>query len=306
MTKKRAGWYAAAQAGYACFLRIAQSLFGVDFAKQIDAKLRFHRKLNLKNPQTLADKVSYISLHTLPELAVTCTDKWEVRSYVRNKGLGEILIPVYGGAISDADDLDFLRLPDRFVLKATHGCRMNLVCTDKTELSEAACRETIARWLRTTYGTYSMEPHYRSIPHRVYCEECLGAPEQMVDYKIHCLNGEPSFILVCNARTSDADQASAVTMNLYDLDWNWIDGLQTYGRHCPGKGNVPRPEHLEQMIQIARVLSADFDFVRVDLYDIKGKVYFGELTFTPANGVFPSYKEELLKAEGKKLRITER
>lgn len=290
-----------AKTAYAAVLRAAEAAFGLDGAKKLDVLLRFRKKLNLKNPQTLAEKVVYLSLHGLPELAVSCTDKWEVRKYVAQKGLEEILIPVCGEAVSRAEDVDFEALPDRFVLKATHGCSMNYVCMDKAALNRRECVERMKRWLKTTYGTFSVEPHYRRLPHRIYCEEYIGGAEGIVDYKIHCLNGKPSFILVCSGRAD-----SAVTMDIFDLDWNPLDAVQAYKRHVPGTGVVPRPENLERMLQIARTLSRDFDFVRVDLYNVDGRIYFGELTFTPANGVFPSYKPDFLAREGQKLSITGR
>lgn len=286
---------------YAAVLRGVESLFGLDAAKKLDVFLRFRKFLDLKNPQTLAEKVVYISLHALPELAVTCTDKWEARRYVAQKGLEEILIPVCGEAVSSAEGVDFDALPDSFVLKATHGCDMNYVCADKTALNREECLASMNHWLKTTYGTFSVEPHYRKLPHRIYCEKYIGSADGLMDYKIHCLNGKPSFILVCSGRAG-----SAVTMDIFDLDWNWLDAVQTYKRHVPGTGAVPRPKNLEKMLRIAETLSQGFDFVRVDLYDVDGRVYFGELTFTPANGVFPSYKQELLEREGKQLNITGR
>lgn len=289
------------KSGYAIILAGTEALFGLETAKKLDVLVRFRKILNLKEPQTLAEKVVYISLYALPELAVTCTDKWEARRYVAQKGLEEILIPVCGEAVSRAEDVDFAVLPNRFVLKATHGCGMNYICPEKAALDRTECLETMKRWLKTTYGTFSVEPHYRKLPHRVYCEEYIADEDGLTDYKIHCLNGKPSFILVCSGRVG-----SAVTMDIFDLDWNWLNAVQTYQRHVPGTGAVPRPQNLEKMLQIAQTLSRDFDFVRVDLYDVNGRVYFGELTFTPANGVFPSYKKDFLEREGKKLNITGR
>lgn len=298
--------YEAAKTGYGIFLRAVEKIGGLDVAKVVDVRLRFGKKLNLRDPQTLAEKVCYISIHTLPKLAGQCTDKWAVRDYVSSKGLEDILIPVCANAVTDPEDLDFDQLPNRFVLKAAHGCGMNLICTDKQKLDVGVAKQKMRQWLETTYGTYSVEPHYRSLPHRVYAEACIADPETLIDYKIHCLNGKPSFILVCSGREQGAVASAGVTMDLYDLDWNWIDGIQRYKNHCPGTGNIPRPEHLERMLQIAQILSADFDFVRVDLYDVNGKVYFGELTFTPANGVMPSYCQALHQSEGQKLKITGR
>lgn len=286
---------------YARILSIIERTFGIDAAKKFDIFLRFRKILNLKNPQTLADKVSYISLHAFPELAVRCTDKWDARQYVASKGFEDILVPVYGTAVSSVEDVDFQLFPDQFVLKATHGCSMNYICKDKTTLDKAECLSVLERWLNTTYGTYSVEPHYRKLPHRIYCEEYLEAAETLKDYKIHCINGQPSFILVCSGR----DEAF-IKLDIFDLEWNSLDAVQPFNGQIPGNGNVPKPQNLERMIQIARILSEEFDFVRVDLYEVNGKVFFGELTFTPANGIFPNYKQELLVREGKRLKITDR
>ncbi len=288
----------AAQQGYRCVLTVGQAILGADRVKMLDARFRFGRRIDLRHPRTLADKVSWLSLHGMGPLEIRCTDKWEAREYVASKGLAEILIPVCGPVMTRVEELDFDRLPETFVLKATHGCGMNLVCWDKSQLDPAACRREAARWLRTTYGRYSMEPHYRSIPHRLYCEACIGGPEGLTDYKIHCLNGKPSFVLVCSQR-----EGTGVTMDIYDTKWNWLDAVRPYRGHVPGKGGIPKPRNLERMLEIARILSAEFDFVRVDLYETDGHVYFGELTFTPANGVLPSYRPELLERAGKALRL---
>lgn len=284
--------------GYAMFLQMIEKIYGIDAAKKLDVKIRFHKKINLDTPQTLDEKVSYLSLHALTKQAVACTDKWEARQYVVSKGLGDILVPICAGPYSDAMELDFDALPDCFVLKATHGCGMNYVCLDKKKIKKTKCLSTVRKWLKQTYGTFSVEPHYRKLSHRVYCEKLIGDGKPLIDYKIHCLNGKPSFILVCSNRIG-----SAVTMDIFDLEWNWIDAVKPYKRHTPGNGQIPKPKNLEKMLQIAEVLSEDFVFVRVDLYNLDGKIYFGELTFTPANGVFPSYKKELLIREGKKLDI---
>ena len=291
---------------YGLVLRCAENCFGIDFAKKMDAWLRFGRKLDLRNPKTLADKISYISLHALPADAVRCTDKWEARAYVAEKGLEHILIPVHGLPVSSAEELDFSLFPNQFVLKATHGCRMNYICLDKAQLDQEACREIVRQWLDTTYGTYSVEPHYRSSPHRVYCETCIEKPEQLVDYKILCLNGEPSFFYVCSDRKNEEGKGNAMSMYLYDTQWNPIDGLQRVRADVLGSGSISKPQKLDEMLDIARKLSEDFDFVRVDLYETNGKVWFGELTFSPANGVLPYFKQGLLDREGKKLIITKR
>lgn len=272
-------------------------LCGVDCAKKFDTKLRFHRDLNLKNPKSLADKVTYIELHEQSPLAPECTDKYAVRQYVADKGFADILVPLAGGPWSSVDEIDFQTLPDTFVFKATHGCKMNYLVPDKTKLDKKKCMAEMSRWLQTTYGTYSMEPHYLKIPHRIYAENYLADADKLIDYKFHCMNGIPQFVLVCGDRVV-TEMGNDVSRHIFDMNWKPLVGLTD-----ETSDKIERPEHLEQMIDIARKLSADFKFVRVDLYDINGKVYFGELTFSPTNGVFSHYTQEFLDEMGERLKI---
>lgn len=304
--KFKAYLYTTLQKSYGLVLRCVEACCGVDFAKKMDAWLRFGRKLDLKTPKNLAEKICYLSLHMLPRDAVRCTDKWEARGYVAEKGLEHILIPVHGEPVSAAEDLDFTLFPNQFVLKATHGCRMNYICLDKEKLNQERCRKTVCKWLNTTYGTYSVELHYRNIPHRVYCETCIAKPEELVDYKIFCLNGKPSFILVCGDRIVEEGKGTSLSLYLYDTQWNPLDGVTWYHAEGPGEGAIPRPHKLTEMLDIACKLSEDFDFVRVDLYEVDGKVWFGELTFTPFNGTLPILKQEFLESEGEKLILSKR
>lgn len=287
---------------YSWVLSFITCVFGLAAAKRFDARLRFGRKLDLRSPVTLADKVSYIGLFSLPDAAVRCTDKWEVREYVREKGLEDILIPVFGEAVPRAEDIDFDALPDRFVLKATHGCKMNHICTDKALLDERKVRKEAERWLRTTYGSFSVEPHYKKLSHRVYCERMLAPAEELTEYKFFCCNGTPCAVLVCTERNGGSLR-SKVKMKLYDMQWHRIDGLKAGGNHAEAEMEFDKPAGFEEMKRIAGILSQDFDFVRVDLYNVEDRIFFGELTFTPANGVFESYTDEFLRSMGEKLKI---
>lgn len=288
---------------YSGLLSCITAVAGIDNAKIFDTLFRNHKKLNLKNPQTLSDKVSYIELHEQSSLAASCTDKYRVREYVINKGLGNILVPIYGGCYTKFEDIDLMKLPNSFAIKATHGCKMNYLVPDKSKFDSEKCKKEIQRWMNTTYGTYSMEPHYINIPHRFYIEKYLEKADQLVDYKFHCLNGVPRFVMTCSGRKSTGDKTMQVILDLYDMNWNFIPEIISYGVTHPGNGDLPRPENLDEMIQIAKTLSKDFKFVRVDLYELGGKVYFGELTFSPAHCVFPSFSEKFDLEMGKLLQI---
>lgn len=283
---------------YALYLRFLTALFGIDFAKKFDVYLRFRRKLNLKNPKTLADKVTYLFLHKSSPLFSICTDKWAVRDYIASKGLKEILIPTLGGPWSKVEEIDFDKLPEKFILKATHSCAMNLLVWDKSKLDIANCKKKLQYWLDTTYGTYSIEPHYKTIPHRIYAEQVLGNRKGLIDYKFHCCNGKPQFIMACR----DRDLYKAGHQQVRELfDTEWHDLSQNV--IPPGKAITPKPANLSYMLEIAKTLAIDFTFVRVDLYEVEGKVYFGELTFSPTGGTFPTYSNKFIEEMGEKLQL---
>lgn len=288
---------------YGLVLECLRSIFGNNTAKEFDARFRFHRKLDLKNPKTLADKVSWLSVNEYASVESMCTDKFAVRKYVEEKGLREILIPLAGGPWERVSEVDFEQLPPSFMLKATHGCKMGYPVADKSALDAEDCRAEMQRWLDTTYGTYSMELHYRKIPHRVYAEKLLEDGQGIVDYKIHCMNGTPQFILVCSDRRLDEHGRMVITRDLFDTAWNPIPGVVPADLGDSEPGSSPKPELLDEMLTIAKKLSEDFKFVRVDLYVSQGKVLFGELTFTPACGIFPHFTTEFLEEMGALLHI---
>lgn len=278
---------------YRMFLNGYAAVAGSKRAKVADAFLRYRRKLDLNDPKTLADKVSWIELNTDQALAARCTDKWEVRNFVADRGLEKLLIPAYG-PWSQADDINVESLPQSFVLKATHGCEMNYIVPDKMSLNVDDMVACAQRWLSCDYGRACVEPHYKLIPHRVYAEDFIGGMDQIVDYKIHCLNGEPRFILTCSERNR------GLKLNLYDMEWNSISGIRGTKKNDK---EILRPSRLPEMIEAAKTLCAGFDFVRVDLYQIDDKVMFGELTFTPAGGVMTYYDDEFIMKWGRELNV---
>ena len=279
---------------YRTLLNFSAKLFGVTFTKKADAKLRFHRKLDLKNPTTLADKLCYLELYVEDPLKTKCSDKYAVREYVAGKGLADILVPLCHDVCSDVSEIRFDRLPEQFVMKATHGCGMNFICPDKSKVSEEQVLRIAQKWLEEDYARACIEPHYQKIPHRIQFEELLQDEKGIVDYKIHCFHGVPDYILVCTSRES------GIKYYLRTLDW---EPLMVDSHHELGTERIPKPEKLDEMIEISKTLSADFDFVRVDLYEINGKVYFGELTFSPETGALPGYNEQFLVEKGKLLDI---
>ena len=289
---------------YGFLLRSIEFLLGIDVAKIFDTLIRDKKWINLRKPETLSEKIAYIELHEQSPLASTCSDKYEVRKYIESKGLGNILVPLAHPAVwSRLEDIDFKNLPASFALKATHGCKMNYLVPDKNVMDIEKCKKEIRRWFATTYGTYSVEPHYRKIPHRVYAEFFLKDADHLIDYKIHCLNGVPRFILAVSDRKANGAKAMQVHLSLYDLNWNPIHELVPSGLETPRETEIPKPKYLSEMIRIAETLSKDFKFVRVDLYELDDKILFGELTFTPAHCIFPYFSDQFNKQMGKLLEL---
>lgn len=286
----------ASKAMYRKGLNVLAAVLGAKSAKIFDARLRFGRKLDLNYPKTLADKISWIELNTDQTLAARLSDKYAVRDHIAAKGLDEMLIPLVGGPWAEASQIDFSALPSSFVLKATHGCEMNLVCRDKSTFDEGNMRKLATKWLREDYPRACVEPHYKLIPHRLYAEEYIGGLSDVIDYKFHCINGDPAFVLTCSER----DGERGLRLNLYDLEWNHIEGLQG---SMVNDREIERPELLNEMIDVSRTLAEDFDFVRIDLYETDGRVLFGEMTFTPACGVMDYYTDEFIEQWGAAMRI---
>lgn len=274
---------------YRLFLNISTKCIGTSLTKQLDAKIRFHRNINLKTPKTLADKLCYMELFSENALKDKCTDKYAVREYIASKGLSETLVPLCAGPYTDIEEIDFDMLPNQFAMKASHGCGMNLICDDKSNLDAKRLKKIANKWLNEDYPRACIEPHYKRIPHRVIFEDFLQDADTIIDYKFHCFHGKPDFVLVCGNRKS------GVQKRLYTLEWTPINEI--VGRE-KGSYEFEKPKELQRMIEISEIVSADFDFVRVDLYDINGKIYFGELTFSPASGVLPNFSEKFINEKG--------
>lgn len=237
------------------------------------------RAPDLENPKRFTEKMQWIKLHYNHPLFITCADKYAVRSYVESKGYKAILNNLIG-VYTRAEDIPLEELPEKFVLKATHGCTWNYICANKSEEVPRweDTKQLLAEWLRQDYAVHGRELHYTYIPPRIICEELLENADgsQINDYKIHCFHGEPRLIQV------DYERFTEHQRNYYDLDWNLTD-IKWVG-HDNSAETADKPAKLAEMLTIARALSADFEYVRVDLYHLEEKVVFGELTFTPGSG----------------------
>lgn len=245
---------------------------------------RFVRKCgyepDLKQPKTYNEKLQWLKLHWRDPLAEQCADKIEARKYVASLGYDGALIPMLG-AYSSAREIDFSALPDSFVLKAAHCSGMVSLCADKARYDIRRARRDCARWLKINYYNYSAEWVYKHMPKRVLAERLLESEDGSLpcDYKIYCFHGEPKCVMVASGRMENS-----LCMDFFTPQWERMP----FKRHNPNSTVPPeRPAQLEEMLAMARKLSAPFPHARVDLYSVQGKIYFGEITFFPATGMQP-------------------
>ena len=244
----------------------------------------FNRKINWENPKNLQEKTYWLLFNTNTEMWSRCADKYRVREYIKEKGAEEILTTLYG-QWDDVDDIDFSALPDKFVLKANNGCGSVIAITDKSKLDVDAVKKKLKRWMKYPFGYNGSQFHYLRIKPCIIAEQLLEevgetkilSPHSMVDYKIWCFNGEPESIIVVFDRAPGFTQQA-----LYDLEWNDLSPKVFKADYY--KKPFPKPKNLDKMLDYARKLSKGFPEVRTDFYNIDGKIYFGELTFTAGYG----------------------
>ena len=263
---------------FAPWRNVIKALFPVFFVKE-QYRYITHHKLNLKNPSRYTEKLQYLRLFVFPKdkLVIKCAGRAGVREYVEDKGYADTLIPTYG-LFNSFNDIDFSRLPNSFVMKATHACAYNVIVRDKSQLDLIPLKKKFKRWLKTDYGKKTLELHYSPIKPQIIIEKYLGQIDSLpIEYKIHVFNGVARSMYVVTGRGVD------IRYNNYYIDWTPFDGSQFNGWKKLEE-NIPVPKNWKTMVKKAEDLGKDFPFVRVDLYNIDGKIYFSELTFTPAKG----------------------
>ena len=255
------------------------------------------KQLNLKDPKDINEKIQDIKLNDYRNNPVigNCSDKYEARRYLTEKGY-ESLLPKLYGVYFKPSDIKWSELPDEFVVKCTHGSGYNIICPDKSTFNTENAERDLRKWLKEYYGKRLAEVQYKSIKRRIIVEEYLGSDIEV--YKFFCFNGEPRTMYV-SVRGENGENAKY--LNYYNMDWELLD-IRLEG-HENSPYEIEKPADFEEMKNIAKSLSRDFKFVRVDLYNAKGKVYFSELTFTPTGGLMKLKPEEILAEWGRWLRI---
>jgi hypothetical protein len=252
---------------------------------------------NFNNPKNFSERVLSSMLSPSFKEYAKYVDKVGVRDYVASKGLDDLLLKHYG-VWDNPDDIDFSTLPEKFALKTNNGCGNHIFCKDISSLDTDDCIDTLKKNLQIVESIESnLEPQYKMIKPLVFCEELIDTKSDSwpVDYKFTCINGEPEHIFLAMERETE------VKYGTFDLDWNVLP--YTRKKFRPSGEYPKKPKHLKKMADIARVLSKDFEFVRVDLYEHGDRIIFGELTFSPWGGFMYSYTTESLEIIGSKFNV---
>ena len=246
---------------------------------KLQYRIKCGRPLNLTDPQRYTEKMQWYKLYYRDPVMQQCADKYQVREYVKSKGLGHILNELYA-VYESPDQIDLEKLPEKFVLKLSNGSSTNLLCKDKSVLNPETVKQTFWDFLCQSGASAGREWVYQGSKPVIVAEELLEDPDEadgaLRDYKILCFNGEPAYI-ICVAGRYTENYCHLV----YDTQWNKQD---IKIGESSANGEYAKPDTLEQMLQIAKILSADIPAARIDLYSIRGRIYFGEITFFPWSG----------------------
>jgi len=253
------------------------------------AKLRYFNQWrswpNLSHPQLFDEKLLWLMLFWHDALKERCADKYAMRSYVEEHGLGHMLPPLLGVYESSAA-VDFDALPDKFVLKCTHGSGWNIICQSKSMLDRTKARRQLDEWMKQDFSKLAGEVHYARIKPLIIAEAFLddGTGRWPTDYKLYCFHGYVHCTLVCTGRDT-----GRYTVDFYDREWR--NQLPYRKSSLLMDRSIPKPPGYEDMIVAAESLCGPFPFVRLDCYSVNNKAYVGEMTFTPSACINRDYTD---------------
>lgn len=267
------------------------------FAHKIYYYHRMKRKLNLKNPIDLNEKIQWLIVYRYGIREADYTDKLIVKQKLE-KFDEKLHIPKLYFSFDSVNQIDYDKLPDKFVLKTNNGCGNVFICRDKKNFDLKNAKAQLKKTLKEKFAKKNLEYHYSYIKPKIICEEFLddNSGKLPTDYKFYCFNGVVKCILVCTDRIDENNKS----ISYFDIKWNKLDYEKDKYKN---NKIIEKPKNLSEMLRIASKLSKDFNFVRVDLYNINGDIYFGELTFTPACGMINNITQVALNQLGNNLKL---
>lgn len=257
-----------------------------------------NEKIDWKNPKTYDEKIRWLLVNCYGKKQTKYVDKYEAREYIKQCGLEHILIPIYG-VWKSSNEINIENLPKRFILKANHGSGEDFYAIIKDKSNQKLLKNELRRLdksLKYNFARLQCEYQYNWIKPRLIAEEYLeDGNKRISDYKILCFNGEAKYILVCSERDNGRDY--------FDTSWNYIPFVKKEFR---SKHKILKPKNLELMIKYAEIISKPFNFARIDFYNLNGKIYFGEITLTPAAGMNDYITHEAQLRLGNLIEIPQR
>lgn len=260
------------------FIKILSRIFPDKTYLSLKYKYKMGCFLNLNNPQTFNEKLQWLKLYDRKPEYTTMVDKYAVKKYVADIIGEEYIIPTLG-VWNHFDEIDFDKLPNKFVLKCTHDSGGLVICKDKDKLDLKVARQKIEKPLKQNYYWSGREWPYKDVKPRIIAEPYMedSKAHELIDYKFMCFNGKVRCSFTCSERFSK----DGLKVTFFDKDWN----VMPFERHYHVSKNPPKkPINYDKMIQFSEQLSKGIPFVRVDFYEINGQLYFGELTFYPGGG----------------------
>ena len=243
-------------------------------------KAKMGYDLDLENPKTFSEKLQWLKLYNRKPEYTMMVDKYKVRDYVAEKLGEEYLIPLIG-VWDNPDDIEFDILPDKFVLKCNHNSGLGMcICRDKSTLDIKKVKAGLKAGLRQDYFITCREWPYKDVPKKIVCEKFMidDSSYELKDYKFFCFDGEAMYCQVI------ADRSTDETIDFFDKEWNHMDFIGLNPSVSKHATNINKPKNYDKMVELAGILSKGHPFLRVDFYNINGKIYFGELTFFPQGG----------------------
>lgn len=238
-------------------------------------KQKTGRELNADKPERFTEKLQWLKLYNHDPLTSKCADKYEVRKYIKSKGYGYLLNDMLA-SFDSSDDFSVDELPEKFVVKSAHSSSMNFICTDKKAVNWKSKKKIFKLWMKINLYLDGREWVYRDIKPRLIVEKYLEDDSgSLRDYKFFCFDGKSEFIQV------DEDRFSLHKQTYYSRKWEKLNFSTGYPTP-----DVKKPKNLEEMLKVADDLCKEFPFVRVDLYNCNGRVFFGELTFFDGSGFY--------------------
>lgn len=258
--------------------------------------LKTGKELNLDNPKTFAEKMQWLKLYYYDESFGKFADKYQCRQEVKDR-VGEDVLVKLLAVYDSVDAVEFEKLPEKFALKCSHGSGFNLIVHDKSRLNIVKEKSRLEKYMTENYYYKFREKIYKDLMPTIVVEELLEQPEscELIDYKFQCFDGVPANVLI------KAKEDGVCKMAIYDLNWNKLEGDTSCKKYF--QGELPKPDNFEEMKEVAAKLSKGFPFLRVDLYSINGRVYFGEMTFIPNGGAKDPLISRLNHIYGDLIRI---